>query len=180
LKRDTILQELCEARWLKESCKRIGGYNDQDLYQEFMLVICQKTEQDLTEIYPYIKWWAVRTLINIANPSNTRKEFYKNFIHRHTDISEGQEPVYEHEYNHYDYLLKAKEIVMADTSIYWFDKELFLLYENGERYSTIAKRTKIYHKTVKESIEHIKTLIRKEYECLVAHCCDTMYGDNNS
>ena len=145
-----------------------------------MLVVCQKEEQDLRDIYPYLKWWSVRTLINIANPSNTRKEFYKNFIHKHLDIECMNEPAYEHEYNHFEDLQRAKEKVMNDAGVYWFHKELFALYENGERYSTIAKRTKIYHKTVKESIEYIKSLIKIEYEHLVANYCDSMYGDHNS
>jgi hypothetical protein len=178
--RDTIIKELTDAHWLKQSCKKIGGYNYDDLYQEFMLVVLQKTENELIEIHPYLRWWCIRTLINISNPANQRKDFYKKYLQITTDITTIPEPICEPEYNHYEILYRAKAMVMNDTAVYWFDKELFTLYENGERYSTIAKRTRIHHKTVKEAIENIKHLIKNKYEHLAANCCDTQYGDNNS
>lgn len=145
-----------------------------------MLVVLQKTEDELIEIQPYLRWWSIRTLINISNPANQRKDFYKKYLQITTDITTIPEPICEPEYNHHELLYRAKKLVMNDIGVYWFDKELFILYENGERYSTIAKRTRIHHKTVKEAIENIKQLIRIKYEYLAANCCDTQYGDNPS
>lgn len=179
MNRDSIINELITAQWLKQSCKKIGGCNHEDLHQEFMLIVLQKTEDELIEIHPYLKWWTIRTLVNISNPANHRKDFYKKYLAKHEKIETIKDCAYIHEHNYYEYMHKAKEKVMADESIYWFDKELFILYEKGEKYSTIAKRTRIYHKTVKESISKIKELIKKEYEYLVANCCDTEFGDNH-
>lgn len=171
---------MTDAQWLKQSCKKIDGFNHEDLYQEFMLVVLQKSEQELIEIHPYLRWWSIRTLVNISNPANQRKDYYKKYLEITTDITKVPEPICEPEYNHYENLCRAKAMVMNDSDIYWFDKELFTLYENGERYSTIAKRTRIHHKTVKEAIENIKQLIKQKYEYLAANCCDTQYGDNHS
>jgi hypothetical protein len=173
--REGILNQLANSEWLKSSCKSIAPANSEDLYQEFFVFVCQQSEEYLIKRQPYIKWWAISVLVKIANPSNVRKKFYKDFIHRHSDIT--TEPKHSHERNINEELLAAREKVLNDPNLYWFDREIYILFEGGERYSAIARRTKIHHKTVKESIENITNKIRKEYESMVANNIYTLFDD---
>jgi hypothetical protein len=173
--RDGILNQLANCDWLKSSCKSIAPANSDDLYQEFFVFVCQQSDEYLIKRHPYIKWWAISVLVKIANPSNVRKNFYKDFIHRHADIT--TEPKHSHERNINEELMAAREKVLSDPELYWFDREIFLLYEGGERYSAIARRTKIHHKTIKESIENITKQIKNEYEYLVADNIATVFDE---
>ena len=172
-----IIEQLSKEKWLKKASQNIGGIYADDLYQELFLLLCQKSEEDIQQIYPYIKWWSIVTMQRISSPGNKHKQFVKNFLIYDESLSENLEEIpCDHDPNNYDLLQKAKE--RAFKKAYWFDAKIFEMYESGKKYTVISRETKIYRTTIKTSIEKIKELIKQEYEYLAGNSIYIMHGVN--
>jgi hypothetical protein len=171
--KDEIICNLSQEQWFKAACKNIGGHLSDDLQQEFLLLLLTKDEEYIIKITPYLKWWTISTLINIASPGNGRKAFHKLHGNKHEPISDNHQSEGSENFN--EELTQARDNVI--NTLQWFDRKLFELFESGIPPTRIHLQTNINYKTIKASITQTRTLIKIEYERLLANNIAVMYGE---
>ena len=154
-KRNKILEELYLD---KDVNKAFGKMQPEelrdDLKAEVFLVLAELPYNRLIEMYERgeVKFYLVRVMFNMIR--STDKKFfkkYRDFVEL-PDGVEKQEPV--------AYSLD-KEVVTAMESLYWYDKEMFLLYVGANNNAKeISRVTSIPYLSVVRTINKVKKYLR--------------------
>lgn len=148
--KDFLCNKLLNNDSFKGLSKRLAGELHNDLIQEVALVICEKDERELKKINDYFNFWVVRTMFNMSSRSVMSKY--------------DQKPIEPHNLIQFDYdhekdkMLEAIDCELK--SMYWYDRDLFLLYFEEGSLRNVEKRTGIKYgsvnKTVTKVREHLK------------------------
>lgn len=153
-----IINELADDIKVKDACRRIGGKDWKDLYQELFVIICEQPEEKIEQIYEnnYLQFWIVRTLMNSVTANG---RFYKKYhiinVEGEKDIRQEGEDEWEQKF------IRQREIVgdilreieqSGRQKAGWYKVNLLRLYAQVQNYSEISRLTGIPVITVSNDI----------------------------
>ena len=160
-----ILDEIGRDQRLKGYCFRWSGNKDPNIvYSEFLLVMCEKTEQvlvDLKEQNKLNKYCrnVIYTLINSAGSTlnyKPSKKIQTTNIDYPIAIDEDQENLWQ----------KALDKTLLEES-YWYNTKMVQVYMECDcNYQEVSRRTGIPVYTIRRTINHIKEKAKENYNLL--------------
>jgi DNA-directed RNA polymerase specialized sigma24 family protein len=164
IKRDEIIEHLTTESWFKEACYKIAPNKDvgDELYQYAFLKLLEKPSKQIEEIYEggYIRFYVVRLLYNAIHGKCS--PFDKNRLWNYEEVCDIQE-----DEDHSEIILlrekKYNSIEKVVAQLYWYDREIFTMWQNGNSARAIHRQTKISINEVLRVIKKVKQLINDEY-----------------
>lgn len=181
MQRNEILNYLAKQPYVKEAAFRIAKNKDiaEDLFQEFWIVIGQKSEEQLQQVYDNeaLRWYTVRIMVLIMNGANGRSRFHKDFTWKTDSLPEHIENIPFNEYdeeNHQtmtacieltadDYNELSKQLSRSS----WYIRAMWEQYCKCLNKHRMSKETKINWREIRTIIETVKGYILKKYDSLI-------------
>ncbi len=172
--RDDILNDLARSSWLREACQNIGGDLADDLYQEFWVVICSKSDEEICKIHAdgFLKWWAIRILVRLYH-GNGKQRFYRDFRKPSETLPEEIESE-DDEYNEDEYQRQLGALNTANDMYSrvahdhdrsdWYVGVLWEQYAKVRSIKQVARDSKINFREIQKIIQAMKDEIRRQYD----------------
>lgn len=153
-------------------CKKLSPELANDLFQEFILALLEKTEQQISEIKSRDAY-LYRILTNMACSSTSkfynqyRKDIYRvNFYDGYK--RQSQHDAIELKRVHINNVLfpswgntHNKKFQHAFDSLYWYDREVLKLYTQYGSAASVAEKVNIPYKSLQRTIAKAKQEIKK-------------------
>lgn len=169
-----IVQTLAADSWVRETVKGIAGKSGRadivdDICQDLYLILLEKPESELMQVYNsgYIKWYIVRTLVNmVRSPRHPLHKQYAVFDSLPDEVenvlTESADDAIEQQGIRCEADASA---VLSDTlqRLYWYDARLFQLWCQKQSCRRISRQTGISHREVLRVINRIKKQIKQEH-----------------
>ena len=139
-----------------------------DLKQEIFLILCNLSEEKFWNLYNNnaLKFWFVRTMLNLIYQSRPSESFYRNFRAKFECIDD---------FNKLPDLLEDvqgessnKEIIfekleLAFDNLHWYEKGLMEVYiECKMNKKEVARQTKIPYMSIVNTIAIVKEKIKED------------------
>ena len=174
--RDDILHGLARSQWLRDACHNIGGNLADDLYQEFWVVICSKSNEEISKIYAdgFLKWWSIRILVRLFH-GNGEQRFYRDFRKPSDTLPDDIESE-DDEYNEGEYQRQLAALSTApdlftrvardnDRSD-WYVRILWEQFQKVRSIKQVARDSNINFREIQKIIQGMKDEIKRQYDRL--------------
>ena len=167
--KDKIISDLYTSKEFNDCIRKMEPRHlQEDLKSEVMLVLCEKEPELIEDLHAKgeLKYYAVKIILNMIKSSESR--FYRQFRR------DNKQPFSSEEI----YGVNDKTIIIADRlieekknelrmmevfNLFWYDKEMILLYLEHGNYRAIEDETTIEHtsvfKTIKKAIKKIDAAV---------------------
>jgi hypothetical protein len=164
-----LIHELISNKEYKSIALKIGGSMGDDLWQEFMLMICSKDEAYLDNLAEgkYFKFWAVRSLSNMMSKTGSVGKKYRlydicieiNEAHLKEDNS----------YNHEIDILYPQVIDALNSELFSnYERKLLNKYiELNQNVSELHRITNIPRRSIYNSIKVIKIKLKDKFKICI-------------
>ena len=146
--KELLIKKLNSDEELRGFCKKLCGRTDlhNDLYQEFMLVVCEETEDKLMETYVkgLINFYCVRVILNINNKKyRLRRDGVQNTL---LNLSSFCDNLYIYENTENENILTPEKLTYNPeaTEIYQTAKQLLLSDMASEDKATKRDALRLY------------------------------------
>lgn len=169
--RDEIIQQILQTQDYERLCKSIDPAGD--LYQEFLLVILEQTEEQLRQRLPYLKWYCVRIITGCSSYRNK----YSNYRQRHVEF-DGNMVIADDQESLEDIHCGISKAFESEN---WYDKELFLAAATGITDSRtgevkafrsvlqLSKAIEIPYKTITDSLDATRKRLKEKVQNIADH-----------
>ena len=155
--REKLCTRLMADRGLNTLARRVGGDMSDDIMQEVMLAICEKTDDQLKKIEAYFNFWASRVILNTSTKHGRIGKYMRG--DRNKKLSGNARAEHIDEYDH-SIDMKAKEVEDILSNIYWYKRELFYTYMECGTYRKVEELTGIDHCSVYLTVKEVKNIIK--------------------
>jgi len=135
---------------------RLAGKDKDDLIQELALLICEKTDEELSKVSEYFNFWCVRVMINMTGARGSFTKQYKTKYINPEDVNFNYGLEYDASID--DMLDRVDDILEG---VYWYKRELFKLYVECGSYRKVEKEVGINYLSVFHTVKDVKQKIKK-------------------
>lgn len=164
-----LIAHLIDNEEYQEIAHKIGGSMGDDLWQEFMLMICSKSEPELDALHAakYFKFWAVRSLSNMMSKTGAVGKKYRLYDIvleiKEADIKEDDS------YNHeIDYIYPRVVDALNSDLFTNYERKLLAKYlELGQNVSELHRLTNIPRRSIYNSINAIKIKLKTKFKVCI-------------
>lgn len=127
--------------------KRLAGQNWEDCRQELLLIISEKTEDELKTIQPYFNFWCVRVITNMNGNSGLMKKYRTKPIEVHELEAVSDE---------YTKRVSADQVEEDLKKLTWYEREMFKSYIEEGDLRSVSNSTGIPLTSVWETVSNVK------------------------
>lgn len=161
--RNKILTDLFTSKEFNNCISKMQPVNlQEDLKAEVGLILCELPESRLIELADKneLKFFTVRIVLNLIKSFNS--PFYKKFRKHQTEELSNIEIAYDSDL---DVKLTRELALDHIDNLYWYDKEMLMLYLKHGNYRAIEKETGIpwesAYKSIQKSCKEIRLKVSK-------------------
>lgn len=132
----------------------------EDLRQEIFLVLCEKPEADILQMYRdgWLKFFIVRTMLNMIK--SDRSTFWYKYRRQFEEVLENMQKVNPVNGDEHRDTIRIKSAV---ESLHWYESKLIEIYaSNGQNIAQISRDTGIPYRSLFKTIKKVKIKLRKE------------------
>lgn len=165
--RNGLTEELYKSKELASALNKMKPIElREDLKQEMFICLCSLSDEKFWGIYcnnglPGLKFWLVRTMLNMIHSTSMNQPFFKNFRAKFESI-EGFENLTEVTDSKAEKELLFNLIDENRKSLSWYEDRMLETYmELGFNQTEVSRRTKIPYQSVVKTIGIIKKKLRQ-------------------
>lgn len=180
LTKNQIITELFQSKEFNECINKMDpDHLRDDLRSEVMLILCEKSEDEIISLQAEgrLRFYTVRIILNLIQSSTS--PFYKKYRQQHAEYVETGEAVEDLKtklIEHYEEQqsreidirlireMKEDEVMAAINQLYWYDKEVILLYMKHGNYRAIETETGIPWESTYNTIQKAFKKIRQRVQ----------------
>lgn len=164
--KNDIIQELYTSREFNECIGKMEPEHlRDDLKAEVVLILLEMEEKKIQKLHERkeLKFFTVRIILNLIQSKTSF--FFKQYRQQYKEVSER------HAYEEGDITDREEKEGIEDRALcevdnlYWYNKEMVLLYLKHGNYRAIEEKTRIpyssAYKTIQKSLQEIKQKVLK-------------------
>ena len=144
---ENLAHAILKNQSLTSYTKRLAGRNWKDCQQELLLIIAEKSEEDLLKIQPYFNFWCVRTIRNMNGNSGLMKKYRS----RDVDYEELKATS-----DDYTKRVSAEQVKEDLESLTFYEREMFNTYIEEGSCRAVSSLTQIPLTSVWETVSNVK------------------------
>ena len=164
--RSKIISELYESKEIASALRKMQPASlREELRQEMFYSLCNISDDKFWSIYNNngingLKFWLVRTMLNMVYSNSINQPFFRNFRQRHEEFNnnylDANVEVFDNEFVDYKELLFNK-LEEGRKNLSWYENNLLDTYmELGFNQMEVTRKTKIPYQSVIKTIVIIK------------------------
>lgn len=169
MNRNEIISKLYESKEIASALRKMQPAQlREELRQEMFISLCQLSDEKFWAIFNNngvagLKFWLVRTMLNMIYSTKTNQTFYRNFRMK-WEILDGFENVSDNFNSNHDY----KEVLFNQIEdnrklLSWYENEMLNTYiDLGFNQTEISRQTKIPYQSIVKTIQIIKKKLREQ------------------
>lgn len=167
MSRNEIISTLYESKEIAQALRKMQPASlREELRQEMFMALCNISDEKFWGIYnnngiPGLKFWLVRTMLNMIYSTSINQPFYRNFRMKFETL-EGFENICDNFISSHDY----KEVLFNQIEenrklLSWYENEILNTYIDLKFNQTeISRQTKIPYQSVVKTIQAIKKKLK--------------------
>lgn len=166
--RSEIITELYQSKELASALNKMQPAEIRaDLKQEMFISLCSITDEKFWAIYecngiPGLKFWLVRTMLNMIRSTGMNQPFYKNFRAKFESLEGFENLTEEYDDSANDKELLFNKIEQRRKGLSWYEDRMLDTYMDlGFNQTEVSRRTQIPYQSVVKTIKIIKDKLRQ-------------------
>lgn len=166
--RSELITELYQSKELASALNKMQPAEIRaDLKQEMFICLCSISDEKFWAIYecngiPGLKFWLVRTMLNMIRSTGMNQPFYKNFRAKFDSLEGFDNLTEELDESANDKELLFSKIEQGRKALSWYEDRMLDTYMDlGFNQTEVSRRTQIPYQSVVKTIKIIKDKLRK-------------------
>ncbi len=166
--RSELITELYQSKELASALNKMQPAEIRaDLKQEMFISLCSITDEKFWAIYgcngiPGLKFWLVRTMLNMIRSTGMNQPFYKNFRAKFESLEGFENLTEEYDESANDKELLFNKIEQGRKGLSWYEDRMLDTYMDLNFNQTeVSRRTQIPYQSVVKTIKIIKDKLRQ-------------------
>jgi hypothetical protein len=166
--RSELITELYQSKELASALNKMQPAEIRaDLKQEMFISLCSITDEKFWAIYecngiPGLKFWLVRTMLNMIRSTGMNQPFYKNFRAKFESLEGFENLTEEYDDSANDKELLFNKIEQGRKGLSWYEDRMLDTYMDlGFNQTEVSRRTQIPYQSVVKTIKIIKDKLRQ-------------------
>lgn len=167
--RQNIISELYISKEVNKALSKMQPAQlRDDLKQEIFLILCNLSEEKFWNLYNNnaLKFWFVRTMLNLIYQSRPSESFFKNFRAKFEcidDFNKLPDLLEDVNDNKVDKEVIFEKLELSVNDLHWYERGLLEVYiECKMNKKEVARQTKIPYMSIVNTISVIKTKIKED------------------
>lgn len=167
--RNEIISELYKSKDVAKALAKMQPADiREDLKQEIFIILCNLSEEKFWNLVNNnaLKFWFVRTMLNLIYQSRPTESFYKNFRAKFEvfeDFDQLADTIEDESDNKEQLEIVYHKLEMGVENLHWYEKGILQIYlENKMNQKEVSRQTNIPYMSIVRTIATIKEKLRNE------------------
>lgn len=167
--RNEIISDLYKSKDVAKALSKMQPADiREDLKQEIFIILCNLSEEKFWNLVNNnaLKFWFVRTMLNLIYQSRPTESFYKNFRAKFDvfeDFDQLADTIEDESDNKEQLEIVYHKLEMGVENLHWYEKGILQIYlENKMNQKEVSRQTNIPYMSIVRTIAIIKEKLRNE------------------